>query len=92
MTTLRGSARDLYGRIYYARSKMENRIKEQQLDLFAGRTSCHAWWPNQLRRLISTLAHVLVEGLRRLALRGTEWAQRQAAKLRAPVSSRSARW
>lgn len=62
-----------------------NRIKEQQLGLFAGRTSCHAWWPNQLRLLVSTLAHVVVEGLRRLALRGTEWAQRQATTLRASL-------
>ena len=35
---------------------MENRIKDQQLDLFAGRTSCHRWWPNQFRQLLSGLA------------------------------------
>jgi hypothetical protein len=32
---------------------MENRIKDQQLDLFAGRTSSHRWWPNQFRQLLS---------------------------------------
>ena len=82
VTSLRGDARDLYERIYCARGEMENRIKEQQLGLFAGRTSCHAWWPNQLRLLLSTLAHVLVEGLRRLALKDTDWSQRQATTLR----------
>jgi hypothetical protein len=82
ITSLRGDARDLYERIYCARGDMENRIKEQQLGLFADRTSCHRWWPNQLRLLLSTLAYVLMEGLRRLALQGTEWARRQATTLR----------
>ncbi|RLQ20603.1 hypothetical protein DWB85_16495, partial [Seongchinamella sediminis] len=39
----------LYDKVYCARGDMENRIKDQQLDLFAGRTSCHSWWPNQFR-------------------------------------------
>lgn len=82
VTTLKGDARELYERIYCARGDMENRIKEQQLGLFADRTSCHAWWPNQLRLLLSTLAYVLVEGLRRLALSGTDWARKQATTLR----------
>ncbi|MDP5211384.1 transposase, partial [Microbulbifer sp. 2205BS26-8] len=43
---------------------MENRIKDQQLDLFAGRTSCHHWWPNQWRLLLSALAWILFEALR----------------------------
>jgi Transposase DDE domain group 1 len=47
---------------------MENRIKDQQFDLFAGRTSCHRWWPNQFRQLLSGLAYTLFEGLRRKAL------------------------
>ncbi len=37
---------------------MENRIKECQLGLFAGRTSCHLWWPNQCRLLLASLAYV----------------------------------
>ena len=61
---------------------MENRIKEQQLDLFADRTSCHDWWPNQFRILLSSLAYVLVEGIRRLALKGTEMARAQCATIR----------
>ena len=32
---------------------MENRIKEQQLYVFADGTSCHALWPNQFRLLLS---------------------------------------
>ena len=62
---------------------MENRIKEQQLDLFADRTSCHNWWANQFRLLMSSLAYILIESIRRLALTGTELAN-------GSVSARSA--
>ena len=44
-TNLKGDAQALYEWLYCARGEMENRIKEQQLDLFADRTSCHRWWP-----------------------------------------------
>lgn len=82
ITSLNGHAQQLYDELYCARGDMENRIKEQQLGLFADRTSCHAWWPNQLRLLLSTLGYVLVDGLRRIALQGTDWARRQASTLR----------
>ena len=61
---------------------MENRIKEQQLDLFADRTSCHQWWSNQFRRLLPSLAYILLETIRRLALQGTELAQAYVSTLR----------
>ena len=61
---------------------MENRIKEQQLDLFADRTSCHRWWPNQFRLLLSSLAYMLLEAIRRLALKGTELANAYVGTLR----------
>jgi hypothetical protein len=54
---------------------MENRIKEQQLALFADRTSCHYWWANQFRLLLSSLAYILLETIRRVALQGTELAR-----------------
>ena len=50
ITNLEGDPQKLYEEIYCARGDMENRIKEQQLDLFADRTSCHEWWPNHFRR------------------------------------------
>ena len=61
---------------------MENRIKEQQLALFADRTSCHEWWPNQFRLLLSSLAYVLVETIRRLGLHGTKLARAQCDTIR----------
>lgn len=82
VTSLQGDPQSLYEKVYCARGEMENRIKEQQLGLFADRTSCHAWWPNQLRVLLSTLAYVLVDGLRRLGLKGTDWERRQCDQLR----------
>jgi hypothetical protein len=78
VTNLPGGAQDLYEKLYCARGDMENRIKEQQLDLFADRTSCHKWWPNQFRLLLSSLAYALVEAIRRLGLAGTEMARAQA--------------
>jgi hypothetical protein len=61
---------------------MENRIKEQQLGMFADRTSCHRWWANQFRLLLSSLAYILVESIRRLALHGTELAKAQVSTIR----------
>ena len=61
---------------------MENRIKEQQLDLFADRTSCHKWWPNQFRLLLSSIAYTLIETIRRLGLAGTGMARAQCGTIR----------
>ena len=43
-TNLRDAPQVLHKRMYFARSNMENRIKERQLCLFADRTSSHLWW------------------------------------------------
>jgi hypothetical protein len=69
-----GVPEELYDNMYCARGEMENRIKEQQLYLFADRTSCHNWWPNQLRLLLASLAYILMERLREHALAGTQLA------------------
>jgi len=82
VTNLNGDPETLYTELYCARGDMENRIKEQQLGLFADRTSCHAWWPNQFRLLLSSLAYALMETIRRLALKGTELARAQVTTLR----------
>jgi hypothetical protein len=82
VTSLEGDAQMLYERIYCARGEMENRIKEQQLGLFADRTSCKRFIANQFRLLLSSLAYVLVESLRRTHLAGTELARAQAGTIR----------
>jgi len=82
VTTLEGEARRLYEDIYCARGDMENRIKEQQLALFADRTSAATMRANQLRLWFSSVAYTLMEALRRLALVGTELARAQCDTLR----------
>jgi len=74
-------ARQLYEKLYCERGEMENRIKEQ-LSLFADRLSTETMRSNQLRLYLSSLAYVLVCALRRLALKGTEWAEAQAGTIR----------
>ncbi len=75
-------AQFLYEKIYCARGEMENRIKEQQLDLFADRTSTHSFRANQLRLLMTSFAYVLVEGLRRRALQSTCLARATVGSIR----------
>jgi DDE family transposase len=82
VTNLEGDPQALYEEVYCARGEMENRIKEQQLALFSDRTSCHDWWPNQFRLLLSSFAYVLLETLRRVALAGSELARAQAGTIR----------
>jgi len=75
------TAQDLYEKFYCARGEMENRIKEQMC-LFAYRLSTDEMPGNQLRLYFSALAYTLMEALRRLALKGTEWAQAQVDTIR----------
>jgi hypothetical protein len=82
VTTLVNPPQELYERGYCARGEMENRIKECQLGLFADRTSCHLWWPNQFRLLLASLAYVLMERLRAIGLAGTELARAQVGTIR----------
>jgi hypothetical protein len=82
VTTLSGEARMLYEHIYCARGEMENRIKEQQLHLFADRTSAETMRANQLRLWFSSAAYVLMHALRRLALKETDMAQAQCQTIR----------
>ncbi len=70
-------AQKLYEEHYCERGEMENRIKEQQLELFADRTSTHYLKSNQVRLWFSSVAYVLMNELRRLGLAGTEMEQAQ---------------
>ena len=75
-------AQPLYEQTYCARGEMENRIKEQQLDLFADRTSTHTFRANQLRLSFTAVAYVLMEGLRNWGLRHTCLARATVGSLR----------
>jgi len=74
-------AQALYEELYCGRGDMENRIKEQ-FSLFADRVSAETMRANQMRLYLSTAAYILVSGLRRLGLKGTELAQAQVSSIR----------
>ena len=82
VTNLEGDAKQLYDKLYCARGDLENRIKENQLDMFGDRTSCQHWWPNQFRLLLASLAYTLIEAIRRIALKGTELANAYVGTIR----------
>jgi hypothetical protein len=76
------AAQELYEKGYCARGDCpENRIKEQQLDLFADRTSTGKMWSNQLRLYFSSITYVLMQRLR-MALAGTELEKAQCGTIR----------
>jgi len=75
------AAQALYEELYCARGDMENRIKEQ-FSLFADRVSTETMRANQMRLYLSAMAYILVSGLRRLGLQGTELAEAQVSTIR----------
>ena len=74
--------RALYEDLYCARGEMENRIKEQQLYLFADRTSCQTMRANQLRLWLSSVAYVVLQALRQHGLKDTELAKARCDTIR----------
>lgn len=75
----------LYEEVYCARGEMENRLKQQTLDLRADRLSTHYLASNQLRLWLATFAYLLLERLRTLGLAGTDLARATAGSVRLKV-------
>jgi hypothetical protein len=82
LTVQQADAKTVYEKIYCARGEMENRIKEQQLDLFADRTSAHLMQVNQLRLWFASFAYILLAELRRLGLQGSAEARARCQTIR----------
>lgn len=91
VTSCEGDPQSLYDDLYTQRGDMENRIKEQQLMLFADRTSCHDFLANQFRLLLSSFAYVLLHALRTEHLAGTELEKAQVSTLRLKLLKIAAR-
>ena len=87
----RAGAKRLYEKLYCVRGEMENRIKEQQLGLFADRTSSATMRANQLRLYFASFAYVLMHGLRRLGLADTPYARAQCTTIRLKLLKIAAR-
>lgn len=81
VTNLSGDPQELYDEVYCQRGKMEQSIDEQ-LDFYADRTSCHNWYPNQFRLLLSSFAYLLVNEIRRVGLKGTELYKARCSTIR----------
>jgi hypothetical protein len=78
-------ARELYEDLYCARGEMENRIKEQQLDLFSGRVSAQTIAGNQVRLYFASIGYTLMHALRRLGLEGTALERAQCGTIRLKI-------
>lgn len=91
ITSLKGEPQALYDEVYCQRGEVENRIKEQQLGLFADRTSCQKLYTNQFRLILSSAAYVLLQTMRRTALDGTDLARSQVNTIRLKVLKVAAR-
>jgi hypothetical protein len=87
----RYTAAALYEEVYCARGDMENRIKEEQLDLFADRTSTHWMASNQLRLWFSAFAHLILSKLRAEVLCGTQLANATIGQIRLKLMKIGAR-
>jgi hypothetical protein len=74
--------RSLYEDLYCGRGDMENRIKEQQLMLFADRTSAEDMRANQIRLYMSSMAYVLMSAMRRIGLAETPFERAQCSTIR----------
>ncbi|MEA5536158.1 transposase, partial [Crocosphaera sp. XPORK-15E] len=72
----------LYTEKYCPRGEMENRLKEQQLDLFADRTSTQTMSSNQLRLWLHSLAYVLMNAFRQNCLKKTSLAKATVGRIR----------
>ena len=74
VTNIAGTrAKHLYEKIYCARGRMENLIKEHKLYLKSDRTSCHRWEANQFRLFLHTAAYWLMLRLRNAAPKKSQW-------------------
>lgn len=81
----------VYTQHYCPRGEMENRFKEQQLELFSARTSTHTFQGNQLRLWFSSIAYVLMHALRENCLATTELAHAQVGTIRTKLLKLGAR-
>ena len=81
VTNMSQTPRWVYEEMYCQRGELENRIKELHYGLEIDRTSCHDFWANQLRVLMTAAAYALLQELRMRA-RGTDCGRAQVTQLR----------
>ena len=73
VTNLQGRAKHLYEKVYCARGKMENLIKDMKLYTRSDKTACHRWEANQFRLFLHMGAYWLLHSVRLAAPRKSRW-------------------
>ncbi len=73
VTSLNGRGKTLYDKVYCARGRMENLIKDLKLDTRADKTACHRWQANQFRLFLHVGAYWLLHSMRRALPRHSHW-------------------
>lgn len=73
VTNLDGRAKVLYEKVYCARGRMENLIKDMKLYTRSDKTACSRWEANQFRLFLHMGAYWLLHALRQAAPRRSPW-------------------
>ena len=73
VTNLVGRAKVLYEKVYCARGRMENLIKDMKLYTRSDKTACSRWQANQFRLFLHMGAYWLLHSVRLAAPRKSRW-------------------
>ena len=73
VTNLHGRGKTLYEKVYCARGRMENLIKDMKLYTRSDKTACHRWEANQFRLFLHMGAYWLLHSVRLAASRKSRW-------------------
>ena len=73
VTNLPGRAKVLYEKVYCARGRMENLIKDMKLYTRSDKTACSRWEANQFRLFLHMGAYWLMHSIRLAAPRKSRW-------------------
>jgi hypothetical protein len=83
VTNLAGRAKVLYEKVYCARGRMENMIKDMKLYTRSDKTACSRWQANQFRLFLHMGAYWLLHSLRMAAPKRSRWRGATFATIRA---------
>ena len=73
VTNLAGRGKVLYEKVYCARGRMENMIKDMKLYTRSDKTACHRWEANQFRLFLHMGAYWLLHSVRLAAPKKSRW-------------------
>jgi len=83
VTNLPGRAKVLYEKVYCARGRMENLIKDMKLYTRSDKTACSRWQANQFRLFLHMGAYWLLHSVRMAAPKRSRWRGATFATIRA---------